>query len=74
MGLIEARIKSLDRLMSTMRSYMASMPEGSAQRLDYELGERSNWRHICNMQDRARELLCMVKEEARGIVSLRERI
>lgn len=73
MGLIEARIKSLDRQMAAMRLYMQSMPEGSAQRRDYELGERSNWRHICGMMDRARELLCMVKEEARGIVSLRER-
>lgn len=68
MGLIESRIKSLDRQMDAMRGYMQSMPEGSSQRIDYELGERSNWRHICSMMDRARELLCMVKEEARGIL------
>jgi hypothetical protein len=39
-------------------------------RLEWELGERGNWRVICEMMDRAREVLVSAKKAARGIVSV----
>ncbi len=65
-GVIESHIKSLERLMQSMRSEMDTFPE--KQRLEWELGERGNWRVICEMMDRAREVLVGAKIAAKGIV------
>jgi hypothetical protein len=67
-GVIESHIKSLDRIMQSMKADMVDMPE--EERLEWELGERGNWRVICGMMDRAREVLATTREAAIGIVSI----
>jgi hypothetical protein len=67
LGVIEAHIRSLDRVMQSMKSQMGQMEE--KERLEWELGERGNWRVICEMMDRAREVLASAREAAKGIVS-----
>ncbi|KAH9217456.1 hypothetical protein DL95DRAFT_424027 [Leptodontidium sp. 2 PMI_412] len=69
LGVIESHIRSLDRVMQSMKSDMADMPE--KERLDFELGERGNWRVICGMMDRAREVLTSARVAATGIVPSR---
>ncbi len=66
LGVIEAHIRSLDRVMQSMKSEMGQM--GEKERLEWELGERGNWRVICEMMDRAREVLTAARKAARGIV------
>jgi len=66
-GILESHIKALDRIMMSMRADIDLVP--AKERLDYELGERGNWRAICEMMDRARQTLCSAKEAAKGIVS-----
>jgi len=67
LGVIEAHIRNLDRVMQSMKSEMAQMSPELA--LEWELGERGNWRAICQMMDRAREVLANARECAKGIVS-----
>ena len=67
-GLIEFHIKRLERLMQSMKAEMDGFPE--KQRLEWELGERGNWRVMCEMMDRARELYVNAKVAAKGIVSI----
>lgn len=67
LGVIEAHIRNLDRVMQSMKADMQFM--GEKERLEFELGERGNWRVICGMMDRAREILATEREAARGIVS-----
>lgn len=67
LGVIEAHIRSLDRVMQSMKSEMGQMEE--KERLEWELGERGNWRVICEMMDRAREVLAAARKAAQGIVS-----
>jgi phytoene/squalene synthetase len=50
-----------------MKSQMGQMED--KERLEWELGERGNWRVICEMMDRAREVLASAREAAKGIVS-----
>ncbi|KAH7305710.1 hypothetical protein BKA65DRAFT_415564 [Rhexocercosporidium sp. MPI-PUGE-AT-0058] len=69
LGVIEAHIRSLDRVMQSMKSDMSEMPE--KERLEFELGERGNWRVICGMMDRAREVLTSARVAAKGIVPSR---
>ncbi|CZT09121.1 uncharacterized protein RAG0_13977 [Rhynchosporium agropyri] len=69
LGVIEAHIRSLDRVMQSMKSEMTDLPE--KERLEFELGERGNWRVICGMMDRAREVLTSARIAARGIVPSR---
>ena len=71
LGLIESHIRALDRVMQSMKSEMGQMPE--KERMEWELGERGNWRVICNMMDRAREVLAGAREAAKGIVSFQFR-
>ena len=66
LGVIESHIRSLDRVMQSMKSEMGQMAE--KERLEWELDERGNWRVICNMMDRAREVLAGAREAAKGIV------
>ncbi|KAK6581596.1 hypothetical protein PZA11_006287 [Diplocarpon coronariae] len=66
---IEAHIKNLDRIMNSTRADMALMPE--KERLEMETGERGNWRALCAMMDRAREVLRSAKLAARGILPSR---
>lgn len=67
LGVIEAHIRSLDRVMQSMKSEMGQMEE--KERLEWELGEKGNWRVICEMMDRAREVLAAARKAAQGIVS-----
>lgn len=67
-GVLESHVKNLDRIMMSMRSDFQKMPD-TDEKLDYELGERGNWRAICSMMDRAREILGQAKEGAYGVVS-----
>jgi hypothetical protein len=67
LGVIESHVKSLDRVMQSTKSEMDRMNE--KDRLEWELGERGNWRVICEMMDRAREVLVSAKKAAQGIVS-----
>jgi hypothetical protein len=67
LGVIEAHIRSLDRVMQSMKAQMGEMED--KERMEWELGERGNWRVICNMMDRAREVLAGAREAAKGIVS-----
>jgi hypothetical protein len=67
LGVIEAHIRSLDRVMQSMKSQMGQMEE--KERMEWELGERGNWRVICEMMDRAREVLTSARKSAEGIVS-----
>ncbi|EKD15706.1 hypothetical protein MBM_06334 [Drepanopeziza brunnea f. sp. 'multigermtubi' MB_m1] len=67
--LIESQIRALDRIMQSMKLDMVTMPE--KERLEYELGERGNWRVICGMMDRTREVLAMARQAARGILPSR---
>ncbi|KAL2075099.1 hypothetical protein VTL71DRAFT_41 [Oculimacula yallundae] len=69
LGVIEAHIRSLDRVMQSMKSEMTDLPE--KERLEFELGERGNWRVICGMMDRAREVLTSARIAAKGIVPSR---
>ncbi|KAK2627387.1 hypothetical protein QTJ16_003353 [Diplocarpon rosae] len=66
---IEAHIKDLDRVMNSMKADMAMMSE--KERLEMESGERGNWKAICGMMDRAREVLKNAKLAARGILPSR---
>jgi hypothetical protein len=66
-GILEAHIKSLDRIMQSMRSQMMVMPE--KERIDWELGKKGSWRVISEMMDRARDTLCGAKIAAEGVVS-----
>jgi len=67
LGLIESHIRALDRVMQSMKSEMGQMPE--KERMEWELGERGNWRVICNMMDQARTVLADARVAAQGIVS-----
>ncbi|KAI9052171.1 hypothetical protein LZ554_003533 [Drepanopeziza brunnea f. sp. 'monogermtubi'] len=67
--LIESQIRALDRIMQSMKLDMVTMPE--KERLEFELGERGNWRVICGMMDRTREVLAMARQAARGILPSR---
>jgi hypothetical protein len=67
LGLIESHIRALDRVMQSMKSEMGQMPE--KERMEWELGERGNWRAICEMMDRARGVLADARKAAQGIVS-----
>lgn len=67
LGVIEAHIRWLDRIMQSMKSDMVNMPE--QERLEFELGEKGNWRVISAMMDRSREVLAAARLAARGIVS-----
>lgn len=67
LGVIEAHIRNLDRVMQSMQSEMGEMAED--EKLRWELGEKGNWRVICEMMDRAREVLTSAREAAKGIVS-----
>jgi hypothetical protein len=66
LGLIESHIRALDRVMQSMKSEMGQMSE--KERLEWELGEKGNWRVICEMMDRARGVLADAREAAKGIV------
>jgi hypothetical protein len=68
LSVIEAHIRGLDRIMQSMKVDMQTM--GEKERLEFELGEKGNWRVICDMMDRAREVLSTAREAARGIVSI----
>ena len=68
LGVIESHVRSLDRVMQSMKSEMGEMTE--KERMVWEMGERGNWRVICGMMDRAREVLASAREAAKGIVSL----
>jgi hypothetical protein len=68
LGVIESHVKNLDRVMQSTKSEMDRMDE--KDRLEWELGERGNWRVICEMMDRAREVLVSARKAARGIVSV----
>lgn len=68
LGLIEMHIDSLSRIMDAMKNDGATMSE--KDKLDWELGERGNWRAICGMMDRARLVLSQTKEAAQGVVSM----
>lgn len=68
LGVIEAHIRSLDRAMQSMKSQMGGLDE--KERLEWELGETGNWRVICEMMDRAREVLANARKCADGIVSI----
>ena len=50
-----------------MKSDMGKMEED--ERRMWELGEKGNWRVICEMIDRARLTLASAREAAKGIVS-----
>jgi hypothetical protein len=67
LGVIEAHIRNLDKIMQSMKVDMQNMSE--KERLEVEKGEKGNWRAICDMMDRAREVLSNAREAARGIVS-----
>jgi hypothetical protein len=71
LGLIESHIRALDRVMQSMKSEMGQMTE--KERLEWELGERGNWRVICNMMDQARTVLADARVAAQGIVSSHSR-
>ncbi|KAE9373943.1 hypothetical protein N431DRAFT_482803 [Stipitochalara longipes BDJ] len=66
LGVIESHIKALDRTMQSMKSEMAQMPE--KERMEWELGERGNWRVLCEMMDRARQVLADARKSAQGIL------
>ncbi|TVY49063.1 hypothetical protein LOCC1_G001376 [Lachnellula occidentalis] len=66
LGVTEAHIRKLDRVMQSMKSEMVEM--GEQERLEWELGARGNWRRICGMMDRAREILAQEREAAKGIL------
>ncbi|TVY89419.1 hypothetical protein LAWI1_G004832, partial [Lachnellula willkommii] len=66
LGVTEAHIRKLDRVMQSMKSEMVEM--GEQERLEWELGSRGNWRRICGMMDRAREILAQEREAAKGIL------
>ncbi|CZR68269.1 uncharacterized protein PAC_18168 [Phialocephala subalpina] len=66
LGLIEMHIDSLTRIMNAMRNDGDSM--SAEDKLDWELGERGNWRAICGMMDRARLVLSQTKEAAQGVL------
>ncbi len=53
--------------MQSMKSEMGQMPK--KERMEWELGERGNWRVICNMMDQARRVLADARVAAQGIVS-----
>ena len=67
LGVIESHVKNLDRVMQSTKSEMDRMDE--KDRLEWDLGERGYWRVICEMMDRAREVLVSAKKAAQGIVS-----
>jgi hypothetical protein len=67
LGVIESHILALDRTMMSMKTEMEHMPE--KQRLEWELGERGNFRVLCEMMDRARQVLVDARRSAQGIVS-----
>jgi len=69
MGVVESHIKALDRVMSSMKTQMDQMSK--KERMEWELGERGNWRVLCEMMDRARQVLADTKKSAEGIVSSR---
>ncbi|KAK0117439.1 hypothetical protein ONS96_013270 [Cadophora gregata f. sp. sojae] len=66
LGVLESHIKALDRVMQNVKSEMADLPE--KERLDFELGEKGNWRIICGMMDRAREAFTTARSAAQGII------
>jgi hypothetical protein len=68
LGVIESHVKNLDRVMQNTKGEMDRMDE--KDRLEWELGERGNWRVICEMMDRAREVLVSARKAAQGIVSV----
>ncbi|TAQ88764.1 hypothetical protein B7494_g2930 [Chlorociboria aeruginascens] len=65
-GILESHIKMMDRVMMSMRNEMAGFE--AEKKLEWELGERGNWRIVCGMMDRAREILCQSKEIGGGIL------
>ena len=67
MGVIESHIKALGRVMASMQTQMDQMSK--KERMEWELGERGNWRVLCEMMDRARQILADAKKSAEGIVS-----
>ncbi|KAN0098180.1 hypothetical protein V8E51_013843 [Hyaloscypha variabilis] len=66
LGVIESHILALDRTMMSMKTEMEHMPE--KQRLEWELGERGNFRVLCEMMDRARQVLVDARRSAQGIL------
>ncbi|KAH7377500.1 hypothetical protein BKA64DRAFT_688271 [Cadophora sp. MPI-SDFR-AT-0126] len=66
LGVLESHVRALDRVMQNVKSEMADLPEN--EKLDFELGEKGNWRIICGMMDRAREALTSARTAAQGIV------
>jgi hypothetical protein len=67
-GVIESHIRTLDRVMQSMRANMEKMePE---ERARWESGEEGKWLVICGMMVRARMALADAREAGRGIVSL----
>lgn len=66
LGLIESHIRGLDRVMQSMKSEMEGMSEEMRQ--ESELGVRGNWRRICGMLDRSREVLAQARECGEGIL------
>ncbi|KUJ10175.1 uncharacterized protein LY89DRAFT_689985 [Mollisia scopiformis] len=66
LGLIEMHIDSITRIMSAMKNDGDTMSE--KDKLDWELGERGNWRAICGMLDKARLVLSQTKEAAQGVL------
>jgi hypothetical protein len=67
-GLIESHVQSLDRIMKSLKTQMSFLPEN--ERLDWELGERGQWRVMCGLMDRARDVLTAARQAARGMVRL----
>jgi hypothetical protein len=67
LGALEAHIRVLDRVRQSMKSEMEDMEED--ERRMWELGEKGNWKVICEMIDRARSTLTSAREAAKGIVS-----
>lgn len=67
-GLIESHIKTLDRVMQSMKNHMDQMPED--ERYAWESGEVGKWGVICGMMSRTRMILRDAREAGVGIVSI----
>jgi hypothetical protein len=67
-GMVEAHIRTLDRVMMSMRANMNEMPD--EEREAWERGEKGMWGTISAMMDRAKTCLIDARLAAVGIVSI----
>ena len=69
LGIIETHIRTLDRVMQSMRANMNEMEE--AERIAWENGEKGMWKTISDMMTRAKATLVDARIAAQGILPSR---